>query len=339
MKILVSSHFFYPSVGGIETSSEVLAREFVRAGHEVTILTSINLSGSIKKKFPFKVVRTTNPLQIFKLFMLNDLIFMNCISLKHVWANLFFMKPCIITFNGLFGGNQILIKVKYFFMKLFQTVSVSKGIGCFLDNINYQVIHNSYNSNVFFRTNLSSSLRPRQLVFVGRLIPEKGLDIVFRALALLKAKKQEVALSIIGSGDDEKRLSELAKSFGIQDLVKFLGQKTGTELREILNQHQVLIIPSNCPEAFGIVALEGIACGCAVIASNCYGLPEAVGPCGTFFKMGDHKDCAKKIEFLVDNLSVQKELIKNSKMHLEHHVPKAIAGKYLELFDLLLEKQ
>ena len=62
MKILLSSHFFHPSVGGIEQVSYTLAHEFVKAGHELKVVTSTP-AGNEEVEFPFEVTRRPNPME------------------------------------------------------------------------------------------------------------------------------------------------------------------------------------------------------------------------------------------------------------------------------------
>ena len=73
------------------------------------------------------------------------------------------------------------------------------------------------------------------------------------------------------------------RALSLAENVSFVGPKSGDGLAEILNQHQILVVPSRWAEPFGIVAVEGIACGCVVVGSVAGGLPEAIGGCGVNF--------------------------------------------------------
>ena len=80
--------------------------------------------------------------------------------------------------------------------------------------------------------------------------------------------------------------------------VSFLGVRVGAELVQILNGHQIIVIPSRWTEPFGLVALEGIACGLVAVGSSNGGLPDAIGPCGEIFHTGDAQsltDCLEKL--------------------------------------------
>ncbi len=83
MRILLSSHFFHPSVGGIEQVSLVLATEFERAGHPVKVVTATPESDG--KKFPFEVVRRPSPSRLLELVRWSNIVFHNNISLRTFW--------------------------------------------------------------------------------------------------------------------------------------------------------------------------------------------------------------------------------------------------------------
>jgi glycosyltransferase involved in cell wall biosynthesis len=141
---------------------------------------------------------------------------------------------------------------------------------------------------------------------------------------------------IVGSGPEERSLRELAERGGIHDQVTFAGAKRGKELYEILNRHKILVVPSRYDEPFGVVALEGIACGCAVVGSSGGGLPEAIGPCGITFPNGNADALASALEQLLAAPDERQRLAANRSQHLAQFHPATIAESYLNLFRSLL---
>jgi glycosyltransferase involved in cell wall biosynthesis len=210
-------------------------------------------------------------------------------------------------------------------------ISVSRGIGKLLDEIPFSVIHNAYRTDDFFVTKQFAE-RTKSLVFVGRLIKDKGVDVLLKALAVLKESGLNADLTIVGSGPEQDSLKALAKKLSLEENVNFVGSKQGSDLREILNDHKIMAVPSNYPEAFGIVALEGIACGCVVVAADSYGLPEAVGPCGRLFEMGNHADLAAKLKELIESPELLQRFGEQREDHLGKHTAEYIADKYLSHF-------
>jgi glycosyltransferase involved in cell wall biosynthesis len=337
MKILITSHFFWPSVGGVQTFIEILAKEFVKLGHEVILVTHTLNDSSETKKFPYRIFRQPSHLKILKLIKWADIFFQNGINLKYIWGNCFYNKPCFIVFHGPIGQEGIIHDLKYFFLGKYSTISVSKGITKLLGDIPYEVIHNPF-ANDQFKLTVPITKRKKHLVFLGRLIKEKGAEIVIDSLIKLRKKGKQYSLTIIGEGTEKKALIKKVADNNLSDQIKIVGKKSGAELVNLLNEHQIMIIPSNYPEAFGIVALEGIACGCSIIASNAFGLPEAVGTCGLLFKMGDIGDCAQKISLLADNRKRQKQLLINRNDHMKSHSPEKIAIEYISVFQKTIQK-
>jgi glycosyltransferase involved in cell wall biosynthesis len=115
--------------------------------------------------------------------------------------------------------------------------------------------------------------------------------------------------------------------------VTFAGAQTGTQLAATLNAHKILVVPSLWQEPFGVVALEGCACGCVVVGSEGGGLPEAIGPCGVTFPNGDSQALAVRIDELCSSPALLADFRAGARAHLASHSPHAIAAAYLQLFE------
>ena len=115
--------------------------------------------------------------------------------------------------------------------------------------------------------------------------------------------------------------------------VEFIGVKRGGDLANVLSAHRVMVVPSMWNEPFGIVALEGMACGCVVIGSEGGGLKDAIGPGGLTFPNGDATALAICIEkALFDSPTVQR-CRAAAPAHLARHQPRAVARRYLEVME------
>jgi glycosyltransferase involved in cell wall biosynthesis len=117
----------------------------------------------------------------------------------------------------------------------------------------------------------------------------------------------------------------------------FVGQKSGAPLAEILNQHRVLVVPSRWAEPFGIVALEGIACGCIVVGSEKGGLKEAIGPCGVTFENENVPALAEQLKRVLNDPNLQTNLRQQAAEHLSKFQAETVAGAYLRLMRKMLE--
>jgi glycosyltransferase involved in cell wall biosynthesis len=110
------------------------------------------------------------------------------------------------------------------------------------------------------------------LLFVGRLDPQKGLDVLLRAFERLS---QRCVLRVVGTGPHEPEYRRLAEELGLDSRVIFLGHCSPEEIRRQLKAAYTLVLPSRA-ELFGIVLIEAMAMGVPVVASRVGGLPEVV---------------------------------------------------------------
>ncbi len=149
----------------------------------------------------------------------------------------------------------------------------------------------------------------RMILFVGRLDPVKGLDTLIRAMAIVVEEdpqwQEDACLCIIGGDraddpslmDAEKvRIDRMRHDLGLTGSVSFLGPRSQDELPYYYGAAQVVVVPSRY-ESFGLVALEAMACGTPVIASNVGGLATLVrdGRTGFLVPDGDPEALASKL--------------------------------------------
>lgn len=112
------------------------------------------------------------------------------------------------------------------------------------------------------------------ILFVGRIVPLKGIDVIFYALKILLEKNPglHLCLWIVGQKSRElERLEEMRKLLKITTLVRFVGRKRQNELPYYYNASEIVIMPSQY-ESFGIIALEAMACGAPVITTDVAGV-------------------------------------------------------------------
>jgi glycosyltransferase involved in cell wall biosynthesis len=124
--------------------------------------------------------------------------------------------------------------------------------------------------------------------YVGRLVKEKGVDLILRALAGLP---DMVQLMIVGSGEELLNLRNLAMQLNIAGRVEFVPAVSSNRIASIYAQLNVLVLPSrtqvNWKEQFGRVLIEAMASGVPVIGSTCGEIPQVLGDAGLLFPEGD----------------------------------------------------
>lgn len=110
------------------------------------------------------------------------------------------------------------------------------------------------------------------LLYVGRLMPWKGVDIAIQALVYIP----DATLLVAGAGQEETALRQLATHLGVQQRVRFLGTVPRTALPHLYRTVDLLLATSFASETFGISLVEAQACGLPVVAARFGGFPEVV---------------------------------------------------------------
>jgi glycosyltransferase involved in cell wall biosynthesis len=128
----------------------------------------------------------------------------------------------------------------------------------------------------------------RKILYVGRIKRYKGLDVILKAAARLKAEFPDLAVEIAGSGDDVPRLKELARSLGMEAWTHFLGFVSEAKKVELYGAAQV-VVNSSLKEGWGLTSIEANACGTPVVATDVPGLCDSVrdGETGFLVPFGD----------------------------------------------------
>lgn len=294
MKIVIHSPAFYPMIGGLETLAAMLADGLQSHGHEVVVLCEAQLEPGVAEPFSFRVVRGASFFEKAYWMARAEVVVHAQISLKALLPWLLTRRPLLVSHQTWLreAGEAPLTwptRLKRQACRFARNVTCSAAIGRDL-GLAHDVIPNPYDDALF-------RLRPevprdRDLLFVGRLVSDKGVDLLLQALSLLPGRR----LTIVGDGPEASALPWRAEEWKVGDRVTFTGPKRGEELARLMNAHRILVVPSHWAEPFGIVALEGAASGCTVVASDHGGLPEAVGPCGCVFASGDAQALARAIE-------------------------------------------
>lgn len=147
------------------------------------------------------------------------------------------------------------------------------------------------------------------ILFVGRLVKQKGVEYLLRAIYQAKEQFPDIRLKIVGNGELDSTLKRLCTNFMISDRVEFLEWKSGQELVRLYQKAQMVVIPS-IYEPFGMTALEALACQRPVVASRVGGLQEIIGHKTTGFlaEPKDPLDLAQWIMTLLSSPDLRNEM-------------------------------
>jgi D-inositol-3-phosphate glycosyltransferase len=193
-------------------------------------------------------------------------------------------------------------------------------------------------------------LRPedRMILFVGRIEPLKGLDTLIRAVASLRPSDccEPVHLAVIGGDPDASpedmtaemaRIQQLCDELCMVKMVAFLGKRGQDTLPYYYSAAEVLVMPSHY-ESFGMVALEAMACGTPVIASQVGGLAFLVqdGVTGYTVPADDPDVLCEKLTLILVNESLRRRLGDAAADYAQNYDWEKIAQQILRIYEELV---
>ncbi|MEG3614427.1 glycosyltransferase family 4 protein [Isoptericola haloaureus] len=168
------------------------------------------------------------------------------------------------------------------------------------------VVRNGVDTTQFAPAAEGSGRDRLEVLFVGRMVPSKGAHVALAAMGRLGDR--DVRLTIVGSAgfdatqpldDYEKEIRREAAALGAR--ARVLPFVPRDEVARLMSTADVLVVPSVWPEPFALTALEGLASGCAVVASRTGGIPEATGDAGVLVEPDDPAQIAAALTTLHDD--------------------------------------
>ena len=325
MRIALYSQVFPPHIGGSGTRAKLLAEGFAELGHAVTVITRTP-SGTAEASFPFRLVRRPSLRQLCARLAQADLVLSigPCMALGLLARAM--LKPVVIA-HPMFPARGVRGLAARALCTGVPNIAPSVALQRVLP-VPATVLPSPYDDGLFHKRGTAED-RQHDLVFVGRLVEEKGLQNLLQALRLLRQRGLDLDLTVVGSGPAAAAYDELARNLGLESRVTFLGAAAPTRIAEIYNRHKIAVIPSLCEEGFPRVAFEAIACGCLVVGALAGGLPEAIGPCGLTYQKTSIGDLASRLEQLMQQPGLAEQMQSRATDHLAPHRRLAAAASYL----------
>lgn len=176
------------------------------------------------------------------------------------------------------------------------------------------------------------------LVYVGRLVEVKGVDQLIRAMALLVKRFPDLGLTIVGDGPLRDELGNLAARLDLQNNIRFSGAVLHEDVPRFLRAAAIFVLPSR-QEGLGLVAVEAMGCGCAVVASDLPSVRDAVidGKTGLTANAANPEDLAEKITRLLLDEELRNTLANAGRRHaVDHFAWKTVGQRYTELLNGML---
>ena len=173
---------------------------------------------------------------------------------------------------------------------------------------------------ILIEQNQNSVSEGNYILFVGRLVPEKGVLTLLKAFQNISKQFPNEQLWIVGEGNQLEELQNFAKNNELKN-ISFLGNKSRKELQEIYANSKFSVVPSEYLEAYGNVILESLAFGKTVITSDLVGIKNEIeqNNVGLTYSFKNQKALEEKMAKLLSNSGLKSEL--------ENYIPKYLATK------------
>lgn len=191
----------------------------------------------------------------------------------------------------------------------------------------FVVINNGVDTNKF--SSVKVPVIPKSLIMVSRFASSKDQETVIRAMAFVD---KEVTLRFVGDGETREHCEVLAQELGVFDRVQFLGSRS--DVPELVASSYIGIQSSNW-EGFGLTAVEMMAAGKPVIATNVDGLKQVVEGAGEIFNVGKASDLAELVNHLLDDEEYYNTMSKRCKLRAMIYDISLMSINYINLYKSL----
>lgn len=335
MRILLFSQSISPNIGGIESSTDVLAEGWIELGMRVLVVTP----GIEKNTEPraYEVLSAPTARQLWGAIRHSDVVVHNNPVTRYMWAELLMRKRTLVILQTWLRKNEDVIGVKNWCKRTLVRIAsertfVSEVLASDLPRVSGVVIHNAYNTHYFYPPSPADGIKRSGMLFVGRLVDDKGVGDLLHAYAKSFPPEDRPRLTLAGTGPEELTLRGLVSDLGLQDSVIFAGAVSPDRCGELMREHRLVLAPSRWIEPYGIVALEAAACGCFVVVPDGTGLVEAGGPAAVVYRRKDVDDLSR---VLPHAYARKTPLPGDWDNHLASRTSSAVAAQYLAILQRL----
>ena len=311
MKLLIVNNEFPPTGGGAGRTTYYLARELVKLGHEVSILTSTSpelldlpsLQGvKVHRVFSWrKSVQEAGKRGILMFLLLGSLRFISLLLTNRYDLVYYFSSipagllsifaprhPSVMGLRGLDvpGRDQDSFRTIHKLLKpinlrtwrwanlvIASSANLAESARRYAPDLPITVMYNGVDTDLFYPAPTSSAHKPFRVISVSRLIKLKGFQYLIEAMSSFQP--EECQLTLIGTGSYEAELRALTQQLGVEDRVTFAGYQSHAVLPEMMHQADVFVLPSY-GDSYASAFLEAMACGLPVVGADVGGARELI---------------------------------------------------------------
>lgn len=371
MKILQITKYFYPHSGGIETHVLEISKAIAERNQEVIVITTNHpRTNKFEIYHGVEIYRSEILFTIFRdpfaLGMLinllkkdYDIIHLHLpdpfSSFFAFFASIIRKKTLVVTYHADIIKEELHYKILKFFYSFFQNIVLMHSKVIIATSPNYakesevlrkfkskiEIIPNFVDEKKFnpeinpkYIKERYSLKNKKVILFVGRLVPYKGVSYLIDAFSLVKKKIKNAKLLIVGSGPLENELKK--KSENINDIL-FIKPRD-LELPLIFRSADVFVLPSiTRQEAFGIVLLEAMSSAIPCISTKISGMPFVLGDAGILVEPKNSKQLSEAIIKILSDETLAKELGRKARIRVEENFTKDKAvNKLIKLYARIL---
>jgi len=294
LQLLLYSPQTLPSVGGLQYVVHYWAAAFAQKGYNVVVVS--HTAGAEAFAEGYGVVVNPPPRMLRQLIKQATALLMFDVALKALPQWLGTGTPLFISHqSGLwYPGQRVPLRQR---LKRWVANTLAAGhVACsrFIAGYykNCGVVYNPIRHDIFYAQ--PATQRQPVVLFAGRLVTDKGVDVLLKAFALLMQYPEGAGLTlhIAGDGPERAALLKLADTLQLDGRIVWPGMLSQKQLADAMRASAIMVVPSRL-EPMGMVAAEGLACGVPMVLSNCGGLPEVGGDFCHYFENGNATDLCR----------------------------------------------
>ena len=347
---------------GIETSVDEISRRLGEKGYEIIIYCRKNndrvIATHLYKNVKLVYMPTINSKHLgtfIHVFFSTLHIMFSDVDIIHFHA----LGPSVFSFLPRLVGKKTVVTVHgldwkrkkwgYFarmFLKLCEysaiffpnkTITISRALKAYFeDKFKKEVLYIANGANIYpgYTDRETNGKAERYIIFVGRLVPEKGIHYLIKAFNELKTNMK---LIIVGeSSFTDKYVSYLRSISGKN--IEFLGFAQAEGLHQLYRNAYLFVLPSEV-EGSSVSLLEAMGYGKCALVSGIPECREVIENCGVSFRSGDYLDLKNKLQYLIDNTQTVNEMgIRARKRISEYHNWEHIVNDFEALYLTLIPR-
>ncbi|WP_297501646.1 glycosyltransferase family 4 protein [Thermococcus sp.] len=377
LKIALVSDWFFPSVGGIEYHIHDLATELTSLGHEVHVITQFGdypdealpyevhrfkgriTMDSFHVSIGFDVLKRVNELykrEHFDITHGHSIYSPMAVGTANLSVGIRGV-PSILTNHSLLGGsilNPLYSRIlRLSLRKVSSFIAVSNAVevdmrsilGKSLGDREIYLIPNGIDAE-FWRPSDDREEKKEALDLSGivitttsRLTKRKRIHVIPKIARVIKEQYgRKATFLVIGDGPEKGNIERLIRKYGVGDVVKLLGRQPRARVREYLQASDIYLSPT-VYEAFGIAALEALACGVPVVANNHGGISEIIEHGRTGLVSNNDFELVQNLMSLIDDEGRRQEMGKNARKSVENHFSwESVVSQVLNAYERTMEQ-